>query len=153
MPHAPQYGLSRKKRTKQGLPPVRAQSALVIPVDEGQANCDIIRQRSLKGFIRLNTGFWRGAGNGLRATSAPVESHTIEAYRGAKRARHDVRDKLPAYTLGKSSKVSAPNIQAEPVTPMVAHGIFTPELNIKVTLHLWHKSAKQMGQGSIISKR
>ncbi len=129
MSHAPQYGLSRKRRTKGGRnPALRAQAPLVIPVEPGQANCDTIRLPS-NGTIRLNTGHWRGVGRGLRATASPVETLTVEPYRGAKRAR------------------------GQAMAGQQAHGIFTPDLEIKVTLHLWHKSAKMMGKGSIISKR
>lgn len=129
MSHAPQYGQTRKKRKKQGRkPPVKALTPLVIPVEPGQANCDTIRLPS-NGTMRLNTGFWRGVGKGLRATSSPVETLAIEPYRGAKRAR------------------------GQAVAGQRAHSIFTPDLEVKVTLHLWHKSAKMMGKGPVISKR
>lgn len=129
MSHAPQYGQTRKKRQKQGhKPPVKALAPLVIPVEPGVANCDTIRLPS-SGFVRLNTGFWRGIGRGLRATTSPVDTMPVEPYRGAKRARG----------------------QAE--AGQQAHGIFTPDLEIQTTLHLWHKSAKMMGKGPVISKR
>lgn len=134
MSHAPQYGQTRKKRTKQGRNPAKALPPLVIPVEPGQANCDLIRLPS-SGFVRLNTGFWRGIGRGLRATASPVETLAVEPYRGAKRARGQA-------TAGQQ-----------------AHGIFTPALDLKITMHLWHKSARRKGalvpslQGPVISKR
>lgn len=128
MSHAPQYGQTRKKRKKQGRNPAKALAPLVIPVEPGVANCDTIRLPS-NGTMRLNTGFWRGIGRGLRATASPVETLAIEPYRGAKRAR------------------------GQAVAGQQAHGMFTPEPDVKITLHLWHKSAKMMGKGPVISKR
>jgi hypothetical protein len=133
---APQFGQSgRKQRAKQAPKPAKAQPHTLIPVEPGLANCDTIRQQGQVGYMRLNTGFWRGTGKGLKARISPIETTAIEPYSGARRARG------PA-TAGQQ-----------------AHGTYARDPAVKVTMHLWHKSARREGalvpslQGPIITKR
>lgn len=131
---APQFGNAGKKQASHNVKPANS-SPLVIPVDTGAANCDIIRQRHQAGFMRLNTGFNKLTGKGLKARISPVETVAIEPYSGAKRSR-------------------GPSKQGQ-----VAHGIYARDPAVKVTMHLWNKSARRDGalvpslQGPIISKR
>ena len=134
---APQFGQTgRKKRAKQGrTKPVSAQSPLVIPVTPNSANVDAIRAGKPAGFIRLNTGYWRGTGKGRKANQSPVETLVIEPYSGAMRSR-------------------GPDIQGQQ-----PHGNYARDPVVKVQMRLWHKSARREGalvpelQGDIITKR
>ncbi len=135
---APQFGQDgRKKRARHGMtkPYRAAQSPIVIPVEVGVANVDTIRPVKASRFIRLNTGFWRGTGSGLRAGTSPVETMLVEPYSGAMRSRG------PA-VLGQSP-----------------HGNYARDPVVKVKMHLWHKSARRKGalvpelQGPDITKR
>jgi len=132
---APQYGqYGRRRRAKQGVVPRSAarQPVLVIPVPPGVANTDTIRQRPA-GFMRLNTGFWRSTGTGLRTSQSPVRATPIERYTGACRAK------------GRA------------IRGQLAHGAYVAP-QVKVRMFLWHKSARRKGvlvpdlQGNLITK-
>lgn len=134
---APQFGQDgRKRRARHGMTKPRGTpSPIVIPVEAGAANVDIIRPVKPSSFIRLNTGFWRGTGTGLRATQSPIETLTVEPYSGAVRSR-------------------GPAIQGQQ-----PHGNYARDPAVKVKMHLWHKSARRKGvlvpelQGPDITKR